>query len=237
MSLADIGHPNQLSAWAGAGDPDKPVFQFLLVKLASRCNINCTYCYWFRDAEVYKKPAVFTKDAEDAFCKRLEEHITQHQLDEFLIIYHGGEPLLFPKHRFRTLNAKIDEIQSRTGCEISRGVSTNAMLIDEEWTQLFNTFGISVSVSIDGPPEIHDKYRVDMKGLGTHAATMRGIELLTKAGIEPGILSVCNPATDPRSAADLYCRRDGREAVRHFAAGCDARGRSAADPSLLHQIV
>lgn len=199
MSLADIGHPNQLSAWSGAGDPEKPVFQFLLVKLASRCNINCTYCYWFRDAEVYKKPAVFTKEAEDAFCRRLEEHVNEHRLDEFLIIFHGGEPLLFPKHRFRTLNEKINEIEKRTGCAIMRGVSTNAMLIDDEWAQLLKKYDISVSVSIDGPPEIHDKYRVDMKGKGTHAQTLKGIENLAKAGLEPGILSVCNPATDPEA--------------------------------------
>jgi len=51
---------------------ETPVFTFVLVKLASRCNINCTYCYWFRDADVYRKPAVLTVYAEDAFCQRLE---------------------------------------------------------------------------------------------------------------------------------------------------------------------
>ena len=53
---------------------------FVLVKLASRCNIKCTYCYWFRDADVYKKPAVLTPEAEDAFCQRLEEHIREFEL-------------------------------------------------------------------------------------------------------------------------------------------------------------
>ena len=55
--------------------PDLPVFEFLLVKLASRCNIKCTYCYWFRDPAVYKKPPVLTVEAEDAMCRRLEDHI------------------------------------------------------------------------------------------------------------------------------------------------------------------
>jgi len=68
-------------------------FAFVLVKLASRCNINCTYCYWFRDAEVYKKPAVLTVEAEDAFCVRLEEHIREFNLPVFLLVFHGGEPL------------------------------------------------------------------------------------------------------------------------------------------------
>src|ERR1700747_3841171 len=76
------------------------VFTFILVKLASRCNINCTYCYWFRDAEVYKKPAVLTPDAEDAFCLRLEEHIREFELPAFLLVFHGREALLFSTRRF-----------------------------------------------------------------------------------------------------------------------------------------
>ena len=73
-----------------------PIFTFVLVKLASRCNINCTYCYWFRDPEVYNKPPVLTLEAEDAFCSRLEQHIREFRLDQFLLVFHGGEPLLFP---------------------------------------------------------------------------------------------------------------------------------------------
>ena len=71
------------------------------------------------------------------------------------------------------------------------------MLIDEAWAKILRDHNISVSVSIDGPPEIHDTYRVDMKGKGTHAQTMKGVENLRKVGIEPGFLSVCNPSTDP----------------------------------------
>src|SRR3954470_9465172 len=82
---------------------ESPVFTWLLVKLASRCNINCTYCYWFRDAEVYRKPALLTADAEDALCRRLEEHIDAFGLDQFVLVFHGGEPLLFPKRRFAAL--------------------------------------------------------------------------------------------------------------------------------------
>src|SRR6516165_9930628 len=98
---------------------------FVLVKLASRCNINCTYCYWFRDAEVYKKPAVLTPEAEDAFCQRLEEHIREFNLPVFLLVFYGGEPLLFPKRRFDALLKKLRDIEQRTGCVIKRGLTTN----------------------------------------------------------------------------------------------------------------
>jgi uncharacterized protein len=174
-----------------------PIFTFLLVKLASRCNINCSYCYWFRDAEVYKKPAVLTVQAEDAFCEALEEHIVNFALDRFAVVFHGGEPLLFPKHRFISLQEKLLDVEARTGCEIGRGLCTNAILIDREWTEIFNKYAVDVTVSLDGPPDIHDKYRVDFKGEGTHAQTLDGIGWLRGAGIEPGLIVVCNPATDP----------------------------------------
>ena len=179
-----------------------PVFNFVLVKLASRCNIACTYCYWFRDAEVYKKPAVLTVEAEDAFCEKLEQHIRENNLEEFVVVYHGGEPLLFPKHRFIKLQEKLNAIEERTGAIIDRGVSTNAMLIDEEYAELLARYQVRPSVSIDGPAEIHDAYRIDFKGKGTHAETIKGIENLRKAGMEPGIIAVCNPSTDPEKLVD-----------------------------------
>lgn len=139
-------------------------FAFVLVKLASRCNINCTYCYWFRDAQVYEKPAVLTLEAEDAFCLRLEEHIREFNLPVFLLVFHGGEPLLFPKRRFDALQKKLGDIEQRTGCVIKRGVTTNGILVDEEWVELFKTHDVDVTVSLDGPADINDKYRVDFKG-------------------------------------------------------------------------
>lgn len=172
-------------------------FTFVLIKLASRCNIQCTYCYWFRDADVYKKPAVLTRDSEDAFCVRLEEHIREFELDQFLVVFHGGEPLLFPKHRFDAFLKKIKAIEDRTGCTIQRGLTSNGILIDEAWVRLFKEHDVVVTVSLDGPAEINDKYRVDFKGKGTLAGTLKGIDCLRDGGIEPGLISVCNPATDP----------------------------------------
>jgi uncharacterized protein len=176
---------------------------FVLVKLASRCNINCTYCYWFRDAEVYKKPAVLTPEAEDAFCLRLEEHIREFELPAFLLVFHGGEPLLFPKRRFDALMKKLRAIAERTGCYIKCGVTTNAILVDDEWIALFKAHDVDVSVSLDGPAEINDKYRVDFKGRGTLAQTLEGLDRLRAADLAPGLISVCNPGTDPERVLEF----------------------------------
>lgn len=190
-----------------------PPFTFLLVKLASRCNIKCTYCYWFRDPDVYRRPAVLTVEAEDAFCRRLEEHINAFGLEHFIVVFHGGEPLLFPKRRFVALQEKLLDIEKRTGCEITRGVCTNAILIDQEWVAIFDEFEVDVSVSLDGPPEIHDKYRLGLKGEATHADTIRGLQVLRASGLEPGLIVVCNPTTDPERVVSYVVEELG---IKHF---------------------
>ncbi len=200
-----------------AGGPaalcEAPVFTFVLVKLASRCNINCTYCYWFRDAEVYRKPPVLTVEAEDAFCQRLEQHISEFGLDQFMLVFHGGEPLLFPKRRFVELQEKLLEIEDRTGCQISRGVTTNGILVDQQWCDILKRYDVGVTVSLDGPPEIHDKHRIDFKGQGTHTDVLRGIACLRANGIEPGLISVCNPLMDPEQILSYVVEDLG---IKHF---------------------
>jgi uncharacterized protein len=214
VSMVSVDAVHQMpSKNQGASVKDTRVFTFLLVKLASRCNIACTYCYWFRDADVYKKPPLLTIDAEDAFCERLEEHIDEYGLDKFRIVFHGGEPLLFPKHRFADLQDRLIDIEERTGCRIARGVCTNATLIDPEWADILKSYGVYVTVSVDGPAELHDKNRVDFKGRGTHADVIRGIECLRAGGIEPGLITVCNPATDPDEIVSYVVEKLG---IKHF---------------------
>ena len=73
---------------------DQPISQ-LLVKVATRCNIDCSYCYWFRDASVYDKPKLMGDDVLQRLLQRIEEHVAKHALADFPIILHGGEPLLW----------------------------------------------------------------------------------------------------------------------------------------------
>ena len=86
-------------------DPDRVVFSDqpiaqLLIKVASRCNIDCSYCYWFRDAAVYSKPKLLSDEVLQQLLQRIEEHIAEHALVEFPLILHGGEPLLWGVENF-----------------------------------------------------------------------------------------------------------------------------------------
>src|ERR1700722_8965608 len=138
--------------------PDQPISQ-LLVKVASRCNIDCSYCYWFRDAAVYEKPKLTGPEVPPKLLQRIEDHATQNSLIDFPIILHGGEPLLWGIENFHRIAEACEAMTARTGCEIPIAVTTNGVLIDNEWLNCFEACNISVAISLDGPAHIHDVHR------------------------------------------------------------------------------
>ena len=81
---------------------DQPISQ-LLVKVAARCNIDCSYCYWFRDAAVYDKPKLMSADVLHQLLRRIEEHLAGYSLVDFPIVLHGGEPLLWGVENFHRI--------------------------------------------------------------------------------------------------------------------------------------
>jgi uncharacterized protein len=169
----------------------------IIVKLAARCNLACGYCYWFRDATVMNAPRRLTEAAEEAFLARLRTHLGNHALERMVLVLHGGEPMLFGKRRFAGLCAGIREVEQATGVPISIDITTNGVLVDDEWAALCRWFGVNVTVSIDGPASVHDANRPDLQGRPTHARVVAGIETLRSFGIEPGILAVCDPTSSP----------------------------------------
>ena len=181
-----------------------PVFDYILFKVAARCNINCNYCYWFKDASVYEKPKILTAEAEAAFLSKLREHIHTYGLKRFSILFHGGEPLLIGKKRLRQLCESIREIERCTGCEFELSTTTNGTLIDCEWASIFRAYRIDPTLSIDGPKRIHDQERVDFRGRGTYDRVLNALTVLREFGIEPGVLAVCDPSSDPEEVANHF---------------------------------
>jgi uncharacterized protein len=182
---------------------DQPISQ-LLVKVASRCNIDCTYCYWFRDAAVYDKPKLMSADVMQRLLQRIEEHVARYPLADFPIILHGGEPLLWGVENFVHFAEACEAISSRTGCDIPIAVTTNGLLIDDEWLNCFETHHISVAISLDGPEHIHDMHRRTFQGTGTHAAVEQAARRLLSRNIGVSALAVCNPAFSPKQYVDFF---------------------------------
>lgn len=200
-----------------ANHPKKIKHLELILKISERCNINCTYCYVFNKGNTLAddSDALISLDRIQALRSFLERSATQYDIETIQIDLHGGEPLMMKKWRFeevcRTLKGG-----NYGPASIDLALQTNGVLIDEEWIDLFATYGVHASVSLDGPRSINDAHRIDRKGRGTYDDAVAGLRKLQaawrrgKLKSEPGILCVANAYAD------------GAEVYRHFvdALGC-----------------
>lgn len=187
--------------------PGTPYCSALVMKIASRCNINCTYCYMynFDDKTYLQQPRFMSPETVNMLLLRVKEHCQQHSLERFFFIFHGGEPLLAKKEFF------IDFIE--TAGKILNGVvkmyfslQTNGILLDDEWCRLFIKYNIRVGISLDGPQEIHDKHRLDHSGKGTFDRVLKGLNVLKTNGLDQvsKLLCVINVNADPIAMYDFF---------------------------------
>ncbi len=163
-------------------------FQILTKPGGAICNLDCTYCYYLKKQDLYPGGGPF-RMADDL----LEEYIAQHveacptQLVHFS--WHGGEPTTLGLDFFR----RAVELQRKhlpPGKEISNSIQTNGTLIDEEWCRFFGVERFYVGLSLDGPKELHDRYRVTKGERPTHAQVMRAFHLMQQHDLDCDVLCV-----------------------------------------------
>lgn len=182
-----------------------PFFTFIVLKLAARCNLNCDYCYWFKDDDVYQHPKKLTPSAQESFIERLKEYLKQYPYKEFNIVFHGGEPLLFGKDNFNRLCKAIIVATKEYCVDIVFSIATNAVLIDQQWAELFKKYNINISISLDGDEKTNDRLRPDFDGKGSHHAVVRAIDVLRENDLQFGVLAVCDPKSDPKELLHHFC--------------------------------
>jgi len=123
----------------------------------------------------------------------------------FSIVLHGGEPLLLGAGRLENL---FDALRANLGRDCGISVQTNGVLISEAILDVCDTYGVRISVSIDGPAKVHDKFRKDLRSKPTHPDVMRGIERLMAhakaAEIFSGILAVVDPSSSPMEVYSFF---------------------------------
>jgi uncharacterized protein len=131
--------------------------------------------------------------------------LSQRQERPFAVVLHGGEPLLLGLGKLRRL---IFSLRNALHPECAISIQTNGILLTEEILDLFAATRVTVSVSIDGPQHIHDKYRVGHTGRGTYAQVMKGIELLRRhhdsEKLFTGLLAVIDPESDPTEVYTFF---------------------------------
>ncbi len=177
---------------------------YLLVKLAARCNLKCSYCYWFRDPSVYGRPKVMTEEVEAALLEKLQRHLVNYGLDRFYLLFHGGEPTLFGRDRFEQLTGRLRALEARLGVQLRLAMTTNGLLLDDDWIDVLKRHQVSVTLSFDGPPQVNDTRRIDFVGRGSLQQSVAALQRLRAADLEPGVLAVCDPTQEPRLVTDYF---------------------------------
>ena len=169
-------------------------FSTMVKPAGSTCNLDCTYCYYLDKALRYGgKQAVMS---DDLLREYIRQYITANAVDTVTFCWHGGEPLLLGLDFYRKAMAFQKEFAS--GKRILNTLQTNATLIDDDWCKFFRMNDFLVGVSLDGPKDIHDGFRLDKQGRPTWERVMASVDMLKRYGVEFNTLSVVNSRCEGR---------------------------------------
>lgn len=164
------------------------------------CNLDCKYCYYTEKTALLGKSAKMMHMSDEL----LEEYIRQYiaiQPGAVLFTWHGGEPLL----RSRDFYEKVLTLQRKyaNGKQIDNSIQTNGTLITDDWAKFLVDNHFLVGVSIDGPQDLHDTYRLSRSGQSSWSQVMQGIEILNKHKVEWNAMAVVTHDTSQRPL-DFY---------------------------------
>jgi uncharacterized protein len=169
-----------------------------IIKIASRCNLNCSYCYVYNQADATwrERPATMSRETFAAAVERIRRHCVLSGQDDVMIAFHGGEPTLVGSQRFGWMCAHARE-QLGDLAEVAVSVQTNGTRLDPAWLAVLREHDVQIGISLDGPRDINDANRVDRRGRGSHDAVVNGIAMLNEAELPFHILSVVALGADP----------------------------------------
>ena len=174
----------------------------LLIKPASgSCNMRCRYCFYTDEAE---NRAVASMGRMTPEAMRLIADKALAWADgDCTFAFQGGEPSLAGLDFFRSLTDYVSAHPNPRGVRVHYAFQTNGYALDEAWAQWFAQNKVLVGISLDGPKELHDRYRVDREGKGTFNRVMAAIRLLEKHGVDFNILTVVS-AANARRGQQVY---------------------------------
>ena len=166
----------------------KPLY-VMLKPAGAHCNLACKYCYYLEKNNLYQTSHrhLMTDEMLEQFTR---EYIEAQTMPQVLFTWHGGEPLM----RSIDFYKKALALQKKYahGKQIDNVIQTNGTLLTDEWCEFFAQNHWLVGISIDGPQEYHDHYRVTPAGKPSWEKVMQGISLLKKHRVEWNAMAVVN---------------------------------------------
>jgi uncharacterized protein len=182
---------NKMDTIAMHGSPAKPLaFHIMTKPIGPICNLDCKYCFYLEKEKLYPSRPGHSdwKMADDVLESYVRQYIEAQAADTISFAWQGGEPTLLGVDYFR----RVVELQAKyaNGKRIENAFQTNGVLLDDEWGEFLAANKFLVGLSIDGPRELHDRYRVDKGGQPTFGRVLAGLNMLKKHAVEFNTLTV-----------------------------------------------
>lgn len=169
-------------------------FHLMLKPAGSLCNLDCNYCYYLDKADIYggREPRMSPEMLETVIRKYIEAN----DVPEVQFNWHGGEPTLLGLDFYR----RAVELEKKYAGDkqVFNTIQTNGTLIDADWARFLRENDFLVGVSIDGPRDIHDRYRKDKGARPTFDKVIEGIRILNGEGVRFNTMSTVNNASRGR---------------------------------------
>lgn len=184
-------------------------FHEFIVKVHSRCDLSCDYCYMYEmaDQSWRDRPRAMSPETAELTARAIAEHAKAHGLRDVTLILHGGEPLLAGPDLISLLVTSTRRLAG-PGVTVTAVVQTNGVGLSEAYLSLFAELGVRVGVSVDGDAVAHDRHRRFANGRGSYQAVTAALARLRRyPQLYGGLLCTVDLANDPvrtyRALADL----------------------------------
>jgi uncharacterized protein len=176
-------------------------FHLLAKPTGAVCNLDCAYCFFLSKEMLY--PGSRFRMADELLDTYLRQLIESHsRVPEVTIAWQGGEPTLMGLEFFRR-SVELATRYLRPGQRAAYTIQTNGTKLDAEWAEFFKEHEFLVGISIDGPREMHDAYRVTKGGRGSFERVMRGLGYLRDGSVEWNALTTIHAANGDHGG-DVY---------------------------------
>ena len=168
-----------------------PAFHLLAKPTGATCNLDCAYCFFLSKEMLY--PGSRFRMADELRETYVRQLIEAHHTPWVTIAWQGGEPTMMGVDFFRRSVDYVEKYR-RPGMAVEYTIQTNGTLIDDDFAAFFKEHDFLVGISIDGPSTMHDTYRVDRGGAPTSDRVLRGLDALTRHGVEFNTLTTLHHA-------------------------------------------
>ncbi|MEW5838147.1 MAG: anaerobic sulfatase maturase [Pseudomonadota bacterium] len=176
-------------------------FHTMIKPSGAQCNLDCAYCFYLHKENLLHQSKM-PRMGEAWLEAHIRQYIAAQTGDEVVFSWQGGEPTLMELDFFRHVVA-LQEKYRKPGQRIENDLQTNGILLDDEWCAFLAQHRFLVGLSIDGPAELHDRYRYSKGGKPTHARVMHAVSLLHKHKVPFSALCVVN-RVNARRPMDVY---------------------------------